>query len=145
MDTNTVSGKAAQKLKCFFLSNMGQTLIRWRKKTIITVSICSWLRWRRGAHHVRRIQYWGSMREAAKLAYSYKAFKITPPFIVRAASPSCVVRLQPRWHPFIFASTKIKMSHLCIYRHEFFCVARFFPFCMSHRHKTLTRRTWNLV
>lgn len=35
------------------------------------------------------------MREVAKLAYGYKAFKITRPFIVTAPSPTVVFRPEP--------------------------------------------------
>lgn len=73
------------------------------------------------------------MREVAKLAYGYKAFKITRPFIVTAPSPTVVFRPEPTGISSSSFQSEIKTSRLCNFHHMHFCVAVFFSFSMSHK------------
>lgn len=82
------------------------SVIRWREKKNKKLSTSA-VGWDGEEQHIMSEEFnTGSMREAAKPAYSYKAFKITPPFIVTPSAPTFVFRPDPYWQQFLFSSTK---------------------------------------
>lgn len=113
------------------------------RKNVITLSICSWLRWRRAAsrqkNSILRVHEGGcqtclQLQSFQNNTSFYRCSSISNLcFQIRAFLAPVLLLQKSKRHVFVITSTWI------------FVLLCFFSFWMSHRHKTLTRRTWNLA